>query len=626
MSIKKVSKGTSADQLNDWIDNAAKGTRFEFAAGEYRFDDAISVRRSDISLVGAGAEKTTFKFTGKALDRNDDHAIRIEPRTTDELIGRVTSDIDQGNTTLRLSSTDGLSRGDTLRIWQDNDSAFFKEIGDTSWRKQKYAELRTSMATVKDIDGNKVTLDRGAHFDFDGNKAKVERIESIDDVTLKGIGIEFDLGTPDADAFRNTKGGLTGYEAVSIDGTVDARLEDVSVTNGPSTAFHIERSLDIAVKDTRAEGTFNKGTGGNGYAHELKESYDGTFSGLEDSGMRHGLLFASWRSSVGNDIEVEKTDRDINFHGGRDHDNQVRVLQSIRDGDSDGLSPSLWINRGGESFGAITDADANQVRFDYVIGTRRNDELQGSDDGAYLNGGLGHDVLLGGKGDDILQSGLGNDWYDGNDVLDGGAGTDIARYAQDYDRHDIDFIGDKVRIRSDKGSDDTLINMEYAIFGDGKTLDIASRRVTDGDTLDLPSTRDILSDAASNGATSSGRVNDDTELAVRGNTVSRWKDGYVKELFIENVSDEAIEGAELHLDLPDDIHTLWNGIASKDGDGYRLTDDHPQTLDPGETWRFAYKAYGDGKGHASLDATSDAGKLDVEVLGVDSGNLVELFA
>ncbi|MCH4562623.1 alginate biosynthesis protein [Halomonas sp. EGI 63088] len=609
--VIRVGTDTTASELEELINGAPAGATLELEAGHYLLDDAITITRSDVTLTGAGSGQTTLTFSDTALARNDDYGIRVDGSER-ETVGRLSLDHPEGTQRLTLDGDHDLAPGDSIRVWQDNDDALFDEIGDTSWRKVQYAELRTSMARVEAVDGNDITLDRGLHFDFEGGQTRVERLDTADGVTLTGFSIDFELGTPDNAVFENTLGELTGYQAVVLDGTVDARLADIQVLDGPSKAFHFARSLDIDATDLQAHGAFNKGSGGNGYAYELRESYDGTFGGLEDSGMRHGLLFDSWRSSVGNDIEVAFTDRDINFHGGLDHDNSMRVEQSIRDPDADLMSPTLWVNAGGESFGAITDADANEVVFDYVIGSRRDDSLQGSDDGVFLGGGLGHDTLVGGDGNDLLQGGPGDDWYDGEDRLEGGKGTDTALYTQDYDHYDIAFADDHVVIEG-KGSIDTLVDMQYAVFGDGTTLHLASGNAFQGEPAAPPSPKEILD----GDGMLPGLIDDDTDLVVTGNTTSIWSTGHVAEIFIENASDREIIDPEVRFDLAADIDTLWNGELSRDDGGYRVTDDAPQVLEPGEAWRFAFKAYGDDSSLPDrLEAEASGSQLQVQLLGL----------
>lgn len=624
--VIEVGTGITAEELEELIATAPRNATLKLGPGNYVLDNAVTISRSDVSLVGAGSDQTTLTFSGTALNRNDDYGLRVDGSES-ETVGTLQSAVAEGQRTLSLGQGHDLKPGDTVRIWQDNDTEFFNEIGDTSWRKQENAELRTSMAKVSAVDGGNVTLDRGVHFDFDADKTQVEHLNTRDNVTLEGFSVGFELGTPDKSAFENTKSGLTEYEAVSLDGTTNNHLSDVQVINGPSIAFHLARSLDIDARDLQAHGTFNKGSGGNGYAFELRESYDGTFTGLEDTGMRHGLLFASWRSSVGNDIEVASTDRDINFHGGRDHDNSVRVKQSIRDPDADEMSTTLWVNSGGESFGAITDASANQVRFDYVVGSRRDDTLQGSDDGVYLNGGLGHDHLTGGAGDDILQGGPGNHGYDGDDVLSGGGGNDTALYLQSYDAFDIAIAENgEVTIRGEDGTD-TLHNMERAVFADGTRVDLNSGSISNGEPVSIPSPAEILGDStttttedSTTNTADSTQTEAEADVTVTGNVTNQWSNGYVAEILIENTSESNIVNPEASFSLPADIDTLWNGELSEENGDYRVSDDESNTLTPGETWRFSYKAYGEDKSLPETVAVQDANgqNLEVELLGINS--------
>ncbi|MBB3229316.1 cellulose binding domain-containing protein [Halomonas stenophila] len=621
-STIEVGTDISADELETLIRDAAPGSTVKLAAGEFEFDDAITIDRSDVSLVGAGSGDTRLTFTDTALSRNDDHAIHVDGSENTDL-GELAADAGVGARRLTLDGTQELAVGDTIRVWQDNDDAFLDAIGDSSWRKAEHAELRTSMAKITGVEGNEITLDRGVRFDFQSGKAEVEKLDTVDNVGLKGFSVDFELGEADAGEFSNTKDDLTDYRAVHLEGTVNSDLEDIRVDDGPSTAFRFSRAMDLQADDLQAHGAFNKGSGGNGYAYELHESYDGQLAGLEDSGMRHGLVFASWRSSVGNDVEVASTTRDINFHGGRDHDNSVRVLRSERDPEADELSPTLYVNEDGESFGAPTDAEANRVSFDYVLGSRREDEIQGSDDGVYLDGGLGHDVLLGGAGDDILQGGPGADWYDGTDRLDGGQGVDTARYTGDFSAHEIAFTEDGPVVTG-QGSEDTLVDMEFAVFGDGTTLHLASGNAFAGTALETPDAEAIL---AGDGETPA-LLDDDAELLVTGNVTSDWSDGYVAEVFVENVSDDDIVDPELGFDLPAEIDTLWNGDLAGGTDGYRVQDDNANTLVPGEAWRFAFEASGDdGTLPEEMTASDSQGQsLDVQVLGLGNTAIEEVAA
>lgn len=646
-NVINVAAGTSSSDLQKLIDSAPDGSVLQLVAGNYRFDSNITIERSDIAIIGAGSGETRITFTNQALSLGDKNSFLIEGTGT-AWAGTLLTDTAEGSHELALSSSHGLKVGDTVRIWQDNTQEYFDEIGDTSWQKLN-APLRTSMANVVSVDGGKVTLDRGVHFDFDGGETKVQRIDVLENVTLQGFTVDYELGTPDNAVFSNTLSKLAGYQAIKLNGTVDALVKDIDVLNGPSTAFEFALSLDLSADTLGAHGAFNKGSGGNGYAYELRESYDGTLTNLEDSGMRHSVLFASWRSSVGNDVHVLSTDRDINFHGGQDHGNTVHVEQSIRDADADGMSTTLWYNNGGESFGAITEAGANQITFEYVVGSRRNDVLQGSDNGVYLDGALGHDTLYGGAGDDILRGGL------GTDSLIGGDGFDTAHLEQNYSAYKIRFNDDGSVYLDGISDDNTLIGMEQAIFADGIVLDIASRKTTQGSAPSVPTPKEILADgvqeqeetviapsepviqpeketvaeiivlepepveealktepvltapeetALEESAPQESTESEDIvisepesaidESAMEVNLVvaNRWAGGYVMRVEITNHSDSDIANPEIAFSVPSDVTQFYGAtLLSQAGDQYRVSYDGSDALKAGGIMRFSFKAY-----------------------------------
>lgn len=613
-----VDSAISVETLQALIDGAPEGAVIQLAAGNYRFDDSLSIERSDIALIGAGSGATRITFTDQALANDKDTGILVESTAT-RFAGQLQRDVAEGSDTLTLASGHGLAAGDTVRIWQDNDPAYFEAIGDTSWQKSD-APLRTSMANVLAVDGDTVTLDRGVHFDFAGGEAKIEQFDALENVTLAGFSVAYELGEPDPGLFSNTLSSFTDYQAIKLNGTVASELSDIQVINGPGTAFEFALALDLKADSLGAHGSFNKGSGGIGYAYELRESYDGVLTNLEDSGMRHSVLFASWRSSVGNDIEVSATDRDINFHGGQDHDNSVRVGQSIRSAENDAMSTSLWINAGGESFGAITDMATNQVTFDYLVGSRRDDVIQGSDDGVYLDGALGHDRLTGGAGDDLLRGGDG--W--GNDILDGGEGFDTALFDHAFGDYKFRDNGDGSWSFDGPGDDDTLIDMEQARFADGMLLDLRSGVVAQGEVATIPSAEEILANDphVEDPQPSVTSRDEDTvatlpvepqvpvgpsepaapdapeeapapSFSVELETVSRWSSGYVMRVNLTSIADTTVDNPEIAFGLDADLTTLYNATLLNTENGrYTVAyEGGRQTLEPGETLSFSFKAY-----------------------------------
>lgn len=578
--VASVGPGTTAAEVQMLLDKAPDGGVVKLAAGSYVFDAALSITRSDVSLVGAGAGKTTLTFTNAALD--DGPAIHVVGTRT-VAAGSLQADAAEGATKIQLNKDHGLWVGDTIRLYQNNSAAYLDSIGDTAWRVSD-APLRTSMAKVVAIQDGVVTLDRGLHFPFKALSGKAERIDVVEDVAVQGFTVRFQLGTPDSTVFENVLTGLDRYRAVEFDGTLRGRLTDVDVVDGPSVGFEFSRSLDLAVHDIAARGAFNKGDNGNGYGYELRESYDGTFTKLQDADMRHGVVFASWASSVNNRIHVDFTDRDVNFHGGRDHGNIVHVEKSMREAAADDISTTVWINQGGESFGAPTDPAANAVFFDYVIGSRRGDLVQGVDSGVYFDGKAGNDTLVGGAGDDTLAGGRNDDIIIGND------GFDMALFDKPFASYTVGY-DEQGRVRVDGYADhDILVDVEKAVFADGIAVDLRTLAVTQEAAPVRPSPDQVVP-AADVYVPSSDPVQE-APFAVTVETLSRWSSGYVLAVDVVNTGTATVTDPRVAFKLPVPLSDLTGArLISQSGDTWVVADDYAASLKPGESFRFTLKAY-----------------------------------
>ncbi len=111
-------------------------------------------------------------------------------------------------------------------------------------------------------------------------------------------------------------------------------------------------------------------------------------------------------------------------------------------------------------------------------------------------GGSGDDALVGNAVSNVLTGGAGNDTLTGaesTDTLEGGAGTDTAVYSGSRSTYDISRSGTTLTIaqRAGSGTDgtDTLTNVEYAQFADGRvslrwpTVVAAVAKTTTGATV-----------------------------------------------------------------------------------------------------------------------------------------------
>lgn len=474
VNVINVAAGTSAADLQAIIDDAPEGATVRLAAGEFVFDRTVTVDRSDIAIVGAGSDSTRIVAD---FARGEEGAVFALGDGTLSGSYNLAQDAQEGDTALSLSGSHDISAGDFIWIERPNTKAFFDEIGDNSWLKDK--PLQTSIARVTGVDGDTLQLENGVHFDYDTGDATVRRIDMSEHVRLGGFSIETNLGEADPGDLSNTLSAYDRVASVHLYGTYDAALDDIEVHDPGSKAFLFEKTLGMTATDLFAEGAHNKGAGGNGYAFEIKDTYESDLSGLEDHGMRHSVIFGSWYSAANNTVQVDFTDRDINFHGGRDHGNVVTVDVSERDPAYDNMSSVVSYNIEGESWGAPTDPTANSVTFGRALGSKRDDVIRGNDSGAYLDGRGADDTLAGGAGADTLTGGI------GDDILLGGRGNDVAVFSGDRVEYDFTVLSDGSLEVDGKDGTDRLVGVEQLRFDGGATVNAADFGVNPADASGL---------------------------------------------------------------------------------------------------------------------------------------------
>ena len=462
-----VKLGTTAAELQRLIDTAAAGTTLQLEAGHYNFDRTIVVNRDDISVVGAGSGKTFINVPSSL----GEEAFQIGSGSKTGAF-KLSADMAEGSKVMTLSGTHSFVAGDHVYLSRESTAAFYAEIGDTTWANTNVA-LRTSIARVVAVDGLKITLSTGVHFDFTTGETTVSEIGMAENVKVGGFTVDYGLATADPSKFLNTLSAYDRNAVIEVDGTAGLVLFDIASHDVPSLGVNVASSTNANIDKITMTGAHNKGDGGNGYGLQIRDVYDSRFTNLSDMDMRHSVVFASWTSAVGNFVHVAQTDRDINFHGGRDHDNVVMVDKSIRDANSDIIAPTLFVNTKGTHYGSVTDADANKVAFGTVVGTRLNDAVTGYDNGAWLDGKGGNDSLTGGAGNDMLIGGS------GRDTLNGMAGEDIVDYSGNYANFTITAKGNgsyEIVDRVGDQSIDLVSGVEWLVFDD-KVLDLRDMSV-----------------------------------------------------------------------------------------------------------------------------------------------------
>jgi Ca2+-binding RTX toxin-like protein len=476
MTTLLIPVGTSAAALQNIIDTAPDGARIVLEEGTYRFTQTVEIDRDSITLEGQG--QVTIIADARL---NGEPAIQIGAplytETTDDPV-RVTANADEGARSMSLAAGHNVKVGDVIWVEQPNDAALFAQIGDTQWREDK--PLRTGLAVVTAVSGDTIRLDRGLPFDFDANLTTVEVTHMVQGVTVKNITLRGDFGTSNAADFTNPVASESGGMMMVVNASIGTTLSDIDIVEPGSNGLVIGRSLDASIHDVSVTGAHNKGEGGNGYAFWLRDITDCTFTDLRAVDTRHAILFASYTSATGNDVHVAFTNRDINFHGGLDHDNTIVVDNSVRTSEEQRYMGAVSFINPGTDYGAPTGPNANSIMFRNVIGTVRSDLVTAKNGGANITALGGNDTLIGGTGSDLLDAGTGNDWIvasRGYDVVIGGAGTDTFVFDFERDQTIVQTVGAKTLVTTALGTS-SLAEVETVNFTTGTFTTAAALTAT----------------------------------------------------------------------------------------------------------------------------------------------------
>jgi hypothetical protein len=462
-----IAAGGSAASIRAAIDAAPAGAIIRLAAGTYSFDRTVVIDRDDITVTGAGAGATVI--TTRA-SMGGDPAFRIGDALFKEDLGDGVSMsyAPQGARTITVAGGHMFRRGDAIWIETANDADLFREIGDTQWRGDQ--PLRTALAMVTSVNGNKITLDRDLPFAFKFQATSVHEVDLVSGVALRNMTLKGSYGTSDPGDFANREAGANGGMMLLVNTSKGVTLSGIEIKEPGSNGMVIAKSIDAQVRDLTVTGAHNKGDGGNGYGLWIRDVSDSDFQGLRIHDTRHAVLFASVTSASGNTVQVDDTNRDINFHGGLDHDNLVTVNRSVHGAAGQGYVGSATFVNPGTDYGAPTDPDANTILFRQVVGTVRADDVRGMSGGARLTTLGGNDTLTGGNGSDRLDGGTGDDLIRGSrgsDTVIGGYGSDTVDFDVWRSTVTLSVSNGQLLVRGDFGVTQ-LSGVEYVTFENGR--------------------------------------------------------------------------------------------------------------------------------------------------------------
>jgi Ca2+-binding RTX toxin-like protein len=452
-----VAAGTSEAAIQQLIDEAPTGAIIHLGAGNFQFDKTLNINRSDITLQGAGKGLTTI--TSLIDDSQASSTIRVDSPDLRVKVADIAVTGTQGSSTIQLTSTTGLKVGDLLYLVQNNDDAYLAATGNTglifpndyATNPVLYA-LRESLSKIVAINGNTATLSQPLPYTFEAGKAWAGRDQPLKNVHIGGFSIVTTFAEVDPNSFVNTREAWDNIATVTFDAVMDSSISDVSIHNPGSHGFRFQRSFGLTGDELFVEGAQNKGTDGNGYAFYFQEAFANVLTHVSDENMRHSVIFSSFSAEHYNQIQVDNTNRDINFHGSADADNtiivdrMVQVFGNLEQWAAVGpgnfpIHPKSTIDRNIVQFKFLRSGDVSETLHavstgadinsgggkDVIYGGAGADLLNGSDGDDRVTGDLGNDNLFGGNGDDALNGDGGVDALQGEagqDVLDGGAGAD----------------------------------------------------------------------------------------------------------------------------------------------------------------------------------------------------------
>lgn len=442
---------TSAD-LQSLLNTARDFSTVQFQAGKYVLTEQIDVSRSNLTMVGAGEKATVFESNFST------------PQSIFSFMGStagntlLSASVSAGAKTITVDDISMFKVGDEIRVSQANDSAFLNQPIPASLATDPYIPqavkdniiatgtlygnvdgtaaaakmpLRATLTQIERIEGNTIYLKDPVAFAMTGGVAKAEKFDTLDNLNLSNFTVQSNAPTADPLNFVNTVPTGTETGSIGFFYTRGTQLSNVTVLNSVSHGVEFYNAYEAKVDSVTIIGAQDKGDGGAGYGLNLAGTQQSDFSNLTILDTRHAVVFSSWGTEIGNTVQVDKTNRDINFHGGPDSGNVVTVDQSILNTYNSsagvGVIGTFW------TMHPYTDISSNSVKFTYAVSLQGSDMVPGTDNGAYLRGGAGDDTLVGGKGDDVLigdtqvdtlTGGLGADYFVFSNEMAGWGATD----------------------------------------------------------------------------------------------------------------------------------------------------------------------------------------------------------
>lgn len=302
-------------------------------AGRYVVSDSIEVPFDNVSIVGAGSDRTVLNIPASYDPQMDpDEGVFTFGKRTGgwnkawvdrgPVLAEVTGAIEPGQSYIDVRDASKVDAGDWVIVTQYQWPAFSRQHSGGSWpsyagfpadplkanREFSYAYLRQ----VVSKNGQRLALDAPIPWRLDPADNPV-RLRSPDNsiarlhtnVGLAGVSIEFERND-------NGPGGRPSGSAVYFEGVRDGWVYDVDIRNFPRNGIYMDHAARITVLQSAVTDAQDKGVGGYGYGIQVKSSQNvllrrnwvaNTRHGYTSRGALTSLLVHSDNDSLASDLE-----------------------------------------------------------------------------------------------------------------------------------------------------------------------------------------------------------------------------------------------------------------------------------------------------------------------------------
>ncbi|MEM1039314.1 MAG: hypothetical protein AAGI12_07570 [Pseudomonadota bacterium] len=386
---------SSADEINAALATVQPGDRVVLGAGTFNLAGPLRITRDGVALVGAGSGKTVLRFQDETSDY-----ITVKGRWFDREV-KLAAAAAVDETRIVLSEGHTLKSGDMIYLQQPNTRAWIAQNGWTNvaWKEAEDRPFRESLHRVVSVKGRAITLATALPFALSAKTATARRVAPRKNVSISGLTVTSNLGTPASFAFTNERPAASKHAALRLRHVVGFKGTDLEFKHTPSSAIALQSTIESTLDGISVEGAHNKGGLGNGYGLELKEAFDNRLTNLTIRNMRHAVIFSAWHAEARNHVHVRQTNRDINFHGSVDHSNTVEIDEIALEFAPDrsrSKRRNVWpvLSPGGTNHARTDFLATNAVAIKNAKGSWRDDVLVGSAEGAKFEGGFGKDTFV----------------------------------------------------------------------------------------------------------------------------------------------------------------------------------------------------------------------------------------